>query len=180
MNNAELLTGMELMREARLLRFEDPPHAHQLSARAVELFRDSVEGPLELIAALKLLGQIERDAGKLEKALTLYQEAVVLCRATDDSLLLAHTIRHVGDIHQDAGRHDLAEPCYQEALSIYRNQQNINLIDLANAVRPLGLLRATQGETVEAKRLFAEARDLYQACNIKEGVAEMSRRLAQL
>ena len=60
MNEAELLTGREMMREARLFRFQDPPRASQLSARAVELFRDSGAGPLDLITALKLIGQIER------------------------------------------------------------------------------------------------------------------------
>jgi hypothetical protein len=94
--------------------------------------------------------------------------------------LLAHTVRHVGDIHQDAGHAELAEPCYVEALAIYRNHEQTDPLDLANAIRPLAVLRDDAGELQEAKRLWAEVRDLYAAANVMEGVAESLRRLARL
>jgi tetratricopeptide (TPR) repeat protein len=134
----------------------------------------------QLIQGLKGLGQIERDLNKGDAALAFYEEAVALCREHGDALLLAHTVRHLGDIHQDAGRDDSAAPCYHEALSIYRSHKETSPLDLANAVRPFALHKERVGQVEEAKRLWAEARDLYGVANVSQGVAESSRRLARL
>jgi len=129
---------------------------------------------------LKRLGQVERGLGHHDAALALYEQAVAICRAVDDPLLLAHTIRHVGDIHQDAGRLDLAGPCYEEALTIYRANPQTSPLDLANTVRPFALLKEQKGAVEEAARLWAEARDLYASVNVAAGVAECSARLVRL
>ncbi len=89
-------------------------------------------------------------------------------------------MRHLGDIHRDAGRDDLAALCYEEALSIYRAQGETVPLDLANTVRPFVLLKEKAGELEQARRLWSEARDLYAACNVPQGVAECSRRLSHL
>lgn len=93
---------------------------------------------------------------------------------------LAHTVRHLGDIHRDAGHFDLAEPCYHEALSLYRSDKRTPSLDLANAVRPLAILKENTGDFEEARRLWEETRDLYAAVNVSQGVAESSARLAPL
>lgn len=85
-----------------------------------------------------------------------------------------------GDILWEEGRLDLAEPCYHEALQIYRAGRRTPPLDLANAIRGLAILKEDTGVTEEAKRLWAEARSLYAAVDIKEGVAESSARLARL
>jgi tetratricopeptide (TPR) repeat protein len=172
--------AVRLMTEANRARLEDrSADAHRDYAAAVDLCRQA-GARRELIRALKGLGQIERDLDRGGAALPLYEEAVAICREEYDALLLAHTVRHVGDIHQDAGQAGLAEPCYLEAITIYRNHEQTEPLDLANAIRPLAILRDDAGEVEEAKRLWAEARDLYAAANVQEGVAESSRRLALL
>lgn len=161
------------------MRFEQPHEALRLYAEAATRFRQ--EGRRrELIQALKGQGQIERDIGQGDLALASYEEAVSLCREECDPLLLAHTLRHVADIHQDAERNDWALPFYREALEIYRKQTDTNLLDLANTVRPLACLKESMGEFVEARRLWREAKELYAASKIPQGVAECSRRLARL
>ena len=170
---------VELLREANRLRFELPHDARRLYAEAVERCRHAGMRR-ELIRALKALGQIERDLDSRAAALALYEEAVALCRKEGDALMLAHTVRHVGDIYQEGGRDDLAEPCYDEALSIYRRDNETLPLDLANTIRPFALLKENAGEVEEAKRLWAEARDLYAVANVAQGVAESSRRLARL
>lgn len=127
---------------------------------------------VELIEALKGLGQIERDIGNCDTALTLYKEAVAICRHENNPLQLAHTIRHVGDIYQDINRVALAEECYQEALAIYRTQENTQPLDLANAIRPYALLKDNAGDRAAAKPMWEEARELYALMNVQEGVAE--------
>ena len=42
------------------------------------------------------------------------------------------------------------------------------------------MLKEGAGEIEEAKRLWKQARDLYEAANVTEGVAESSARLARL
>ena len=146
---------------------------------AVALCRQS-GGKRELVRALKALGQIERDQGRGDAALPMYEEAVAICRDEGDLLLLAHTVRHLGDIHQDAGRTELAEPWYHEALALYRAHEQTPTLDLANAIRPLAILKDDAGEVEEARRLWEEANKLYAAVNVQEGVAESSARLARL
>jgi tetratricopeptide (TPR) repeat protein len=148
-------------------------------AEAVELSRQS-GNKKELIQALKGSGQIERDMGNNGAALPFYQKAVALCREQDDPLSLAHTVRHLGDVYRSAGQLELAEPCYREALSIYRSHTQTAPLDLANALRPMAILKEQTGEPEAAKPLWEEARQLYASVNVPEGVAESSKRLAQL
>ena len=74
----------------------------------------------------------------------------------------------------------LAELCYIEAIAIYRSNEHPATLDLANALRPLAILKDDAGEVEAAKRLWAEARDFYAAGNVQEGVAESSGRLTRL
>ncbi len=169
-----------LLQRADLARRENRlPDAHRDLLEAVALCRHSGTRR-DLVRALKGLGQIERDLNRGDAALVLYEEAVAICRGEDDALALAHTIRHLGDIHRNAGRMELAEPCYHEALAIYRNHEQTLPLDLANAIRPLAILKEQAGEAEEAIRLWTEARDLYAAVDVGAGVAESSARLARL
>ena len=146
---------------------------------AVELLR--VKGPSrELVQALRALSEVERDLGNHDEALELYEEAVRVSRLEGDSLLLAHTIRHLGQLHHDAGRVVDAKQCYLNALELYRNHEDAPPLDVANAVRPLAILKGESGEAEAARRLWQEARDLYEGCGVQEGVDECSERLARL
>ena len=66
------------------------------------------------------------------------------------------------------------------AVALYRSHERTLPLDLANAIRPLAILKDDAGEVEEARRLWEEARDLYAAVNVREGVAESSARLARL
>lgn len=168
-----LLRAHQARREHRLT------DAHADLVEAVALWRRTGTRR-ELVQSLKALGQIEWDLRHADAALPLYEEAVALCRAEGDPLLLAHTVRHLGDIHRHAGRADLAEPCYHEAIRLYRGQADTAALDLANALRPLALLKLQTAAADELKRLWAEARQLYAVAQVPEAVAECDRRLAQL
>jgi tetratricopeptide (TPR) repeat protein len=134
----------------------------------------------ELAQALQRLAQIKRDLGHGGAARPLYEQAVAIYREQGGALELAHTIRHLGDVHRHEGHAKLAEDCYLEALALYRNQQGTLPVDLANAIRPLAIVRDDAGEVEEARRLWEEARELYAGVNVEAGVAECSARLARL
>jgi tetratricopeptide (TPR) repeat protein len=169
----------ELINLAKLARKEHRlADAHRDLTEAVSLYRQTGTR-CELIWALKALGQIERDLGRRETARPLYEEAVALCREDGDAIALAHTVRHLGDIYLDAGDLAHAEPCFNEALALYRSHEHAKL-DLANAIRPLAILKDAVGDVEAARLLWEEARDLYEAASVPQGVAECSARLARL
>ncbi|MFQ5705439.1 MAG: hypothetical protein ACE5HT_15655 [Gemmatimonadales bacterium] len=116
---------------------------------------------LEWVRTLKALGQIERDPGHRDRAQSLYEEAVAICRDEGDPLTLAHAVRHLGDIHLDTARVEPAEACYNEALVLYRGHEQPPPLDLANAIRPLAILRESVGEVEEARRLRVGPEECY-------------------
>ena len=169
-----------LLQRAAVARREDRlADARRHYTAAVSFCRRTGPSP-ELVKAIKGLGQIERDEGHEKEARRLHKEAVDVCRLIGDPLLLAHTIRHLGEIHQDAGRLERAESLLLEALALYRSHKNPPTLDLANAVRPLAALKTATGEREEARRLWEEARDLYGAVDVWEGVAEATAQIARL
>lgn len=118
--------------------------------------------------------------GRRDAALRLYREAVPLCRRGDDPLVLAHTVRHLGDVLREIGDLEGAEPCYTEALALYRAHPSPPLLDVANAVRRMAILREALGENEHARALWREARELYREVGIEAGVSESAAHLEGL
>jgi len=133
-----------------------------------------------LIRGLNGMAQIERDQARNAEALTLYDEAVSLCRKHSDRLLLAHTIRHLGDVRRHLGQQQNAQACYEEALGIYRSEPRAKPLDVANTVRPFAILKEAMGDFEGARTFWREAQNLYQSLNIDPGVVECSKHLAHL
>ena len=121
-----------------------------------------------------------RHEGRIDEAVELYTEAAKEARRLGDSLVLAHRLRHIGDIFQDAGRDVEAAPYYDEALALYRSRPDAPILDLANMLRPLAMLKEKAGARGEAAALWAEAGPLYEAAGVEIGAKESARRLALL
>lgn len=160
--------------ERRADRLDD---ARQSFSDAVSAAR-AAGNDVDLVLALKGLGQVERDLGRGGLALALYQEAAELCLANEDLSGLAHTLRHLGDLHQDAGGWSQADEYYLQALALYRRDNTVTPLDLANALRPLAQLRERLGDGASAQPLWREARALYLAAGVAEGAAECDRHLS--
>jgi tetratricopeptide (TPR) repeat protein len=156
---------------------------------ARELFRNALkacgpdDGP-ELRAATHVeIGRVARDLGDNESAVSHYRTAAELYRGVNDPMNLAHAVRHVADILRGMGRAGTdptaeAEPFIQEAIEIYRSQQPLPQLHLANALRVAALLKEQAGNDAEALPLWVEARDLYRAVGVDAGVAESRAHLA--
>jgi tetratricopeptide (TPR) repeat protein len=169
-----LAEGYQARREHRLA------DARGLFAAAAATSRESGEPPTMLARALEGAGQIESDLGGGEAALELYRQAVELYRAHGTALELAHCVRHVGDILRRLQRAEESAACYEEALTIYRREEQVPLLDLANAARGFALLEEQRGRAAEAVGLWRQAIQLYRQTGIEAGVAEGERRIAQL
>ncbi len=123
-------------------------------------------------------GAQARREGRMDVALSAYQRAADQCRERGNALVTAHTIRHLGDIYRELGKTDEAEALLKEAVSIYRSSLDAKILDFANALRPLALLYVSTGNTETARQLWMEARVLYSAINVADGVAECDTHLA--
>jgi len=132
---------------------------------------------IEMVKALNGLAQIERDRDNPDAALPHYSEAVEFCREFDEGLLLAHTIRHLGDLYQQIGQLNSADSCYREALEIYRNDAGTEKLELANAIRPTALLMEKLSKAEDARRFWEEAKALYAAAGVREGIDECTQRI---
>jgi len=165
-------TATELLERASLARRQ---------SRLTDSYRDANEAVLLcrrdgdqdcLIRGLRMLGQIERDEKQPERALPHYQEAVALCRREGDALRLAHCIRHLGDLLVELHRLDEAAREYEAALAMYREDPGTKPLDLANALRAIAQMKEQHGEPQAARPYWAEARALYSASSVAQGVAE--------
>ena len=108
----------------------------------------------ELSVALGKLGHVEHDAATRS---AIYEEAVAVARECGDPMQLAHAVRHLGDVARHAGETAVAERCYEEALGLYRNEAAPPVLDFANALRPMAILKADTGELEEARELWRTA-----------------------
>lgn len=158
-------TGSEARREGR------HGEAERVLRQAVSL-AISRDQRIDLVHALKALAHVLRDTGRDEIALPFYEEAVALSRKAKDSLLVAHSVRHLGDLHRDAGRTSDSALCYEEAFSLYQDAPDPSPFDVANPLRPAALLREAEGDPEGARRLWTEARRLYDFAGVVEGVQE--------
>jgi tetratricopeptide (TPR) repeat protein len=151
-----LARGEKARREHRLSDAEDA------FREAVRCFRELGQRA-ELAYALTRRAQIERDIGDYDSALRDQGEALALCRDLPDKLKLAHTIRHMADILQDAGRHLEAAPYFKEVLQLYRARDDVDPLEMANAIRSVAIHAEHMGEADEARQLWLEARNRYGA-----------------
>jgi tetratricopeptide (TPR) repeat protein len=126
------------------------------------------------------LGQIERDRGHIDHAQQHYTDALALCRRQKFPLRTAHIARHLGDIYRESGLVQQAEALLTQAIFLYRQDLDTRALDLANAIRPLALLKTTQGDADSARSHWQEAQVLYSAVNVEAGAAECAAQLAKL
>jgi len=151
---------------------------------ARELFRKALKacGPddsQQLRAAIHVeMGKVARDLGDNESASSHYRTAAELYRGVNDPMNLAHEVRHVADILRGMGKTAESEPFIAEAIGIYRAQQPLPQLHLANSLRVAALLKEQAGNLDEALPLWVEARDLYRAVGVEAGVAESRAYLA--
>jgi tetratricopeptide (TPR) repeat protein len=109
----------------------------------------------------------------LASALELSKISLGYYEKSGNQQCIAHSIRHIADIQSGLKNDQEAEENYQKALSIYRENPETNTLDLANAVRPYGILLKKLGRADEARPLLLEAKKLYQEVGIQAGVDEM-------
>jgi tetratricopeptide (TPR) repeat protein len=127
---------------------------------------------------LRELGELARRNRDLASAQAYYEDASNLLRGSPNRLKFAHTVRHLGDVYTAQQDWSHAEPCFVEALDVYRSHPSPPTLDIANAIRAYAVLKSARGTNEEARALWAEAGQLYEAAGISAGVDECKRRVS--
>ncbi|MGH2615017.1 MAG: ATP-binding protein, partial [Thermomicrobiales bacterium] len=138
----------------------DDWRAAALWAEAIPLFRglDDVPG---LALALHAAGLVEEDRGEHDRARALQEEALTLCRSSEDTILfVAHVLYALGVVvYRQQGDLDLAESHFAEAL---RQLQELgDSYGAGIALANLGRVARDRGQYWEAAALYAEALTLH-------------------
>ncbi len=116
--------------------------------------------------------QFEADHNNLEEAIALCEQSVANYKKTGIPAKMAHSIRHLADLKRELGLAKEAVQNYRGAVEIYREQGDTSPGNLANALRGFALTLELVGEEEEAKAVWQEAKELYQACGLQAGVDE--------
>jgi tetratricopeptide (TPR) repeat protein len=153
---------------------------------ARQLFRSSLRacgknGDTGLKADIYVaLGKVERDLKQNQPAVSHYRSAAELYRARNETMKLAHAVRHVVDILREMGKLDESEPFTMEAIAIYRRHEPLPRMSLANALRVAALLKEEEQIPDEALRFWTEARELYRLEGVHAGAAESELHIAMI
>ncbi len=124
--------------------------------------------------------QFESDHNNPSEALELCQKSLMYYKKAGNPDKVAHSTRHLADLERHLGYEADSERNYREAIGIYKGNSNTNKGDLANALRGFGLLLEKRGNTKEAIAVWKETKELYQACNLQDGVDEANQKLDSL
>ena len=174
--NTDLDDILEKVKVAR--RNNDRELAHNLLQQAQQYI--SIENSLDKAKILCFQAQLERDDDLLIEALGKYNEALNLYQLAENALSEAHVLRHIADIQQLLDDTDLANHNYQKALLIYQADRKNNLLNIANTLRGLAILKEHLIKHEEARHYWSEALKLYKKTDIRAGVSECKSRLAAL
>lgn len=141
--------------------------------------QERIEGDhVRQVRNLNERARVERSAGHGEAALALYGQIVDLQHAAGAARGEAHALRHMADIQLDQGNLQVAKQHYEGALEIYRNVGDGHSLDLANAVRGYAILLGEVDENAASRARWEEARAIYLACGVEDGVEEADQHLS--
>jgi len=113
-----------------------------------------------------------RTGGQLTEARRGYGNAAVLAREAGDQARLAFALRHISELDLEDGSFDAALAAGNEAVSILDADRAMQPLDLANALRVTALAFEALARRAEAVARWQQARALYAALDVLEGVTE--------
>ena len=121
--------------------------------------------------------QFEYDQDNFSKALELCQQSLGYYKKATNSDKIAHSTRHIADLERHLGNNESSELNSRIAIGIYKANPETYKGDLAKALGGFGELLEKRKKIKEAISVWKEAKDLYKACNIKEGVDAINQKL---
>ncbi|MCE7995306.1 MAG: hypothetical protein HEP71_25235 [Roseivirga sp.] len=118
---------------------------------------------------LKLFAQVHSDKKELKESLSFYKQIERLYIELKDEVRQMHTLRHIGSLYHELKEFQCAEKCLVQVVNFVGSRSDM---EAANTFRSYALALEGLGEKPRALEFWQKAKDIYQAHNIGEGVAE--------
>lgn len=125
--------------------------------------------PVQVAAALRLLGDIEDRVTNYGRARELLHESLVSYRKTGDGIGIADTLTGLAGISMDTGDYDEAERIFREAVAAATATGDA--IILARAIDSLSVTLHVKGNSAEAITYAERALELYRIHGNVRGIA---------
>ncbi|MEQ9405041.1 MAG: tetratricopeptide repeat protein [Cyclobacteriaceae bacterium] len=174
--NEIIIEVEELLRSARIFRNEsrldEAIRELHIALELCEKFKVSKEKA----RPLSLLANIQHDLGNNNASLESYRDALSIAENESKPKQIAHITRRIADVERELGSLKESLSHYQKALKYYRANVPASL-NTANALRGLALLKEKMVDYSDAKKLWKEAKTLYEKLKIEDGVKECLNRL---
>ena len=181
MNKQELIEDMEEhLRSARIFQNQN---------RLNEAIRE-LETALELCEeykvnkekrqTLSLLANIYFDLGRNKKSLESYRTALSLAEIDSEEEQIAHISRNIADVECEIGDLKSSMSHYQRALKYYRKNVSKYSLSYANTVRGFAVLKEKMVDYSDARRLWKEAKTMYEKLKVDTRIKECVSRLKKL
>src|SRR6266568_2798467 len=127
-----------------------------------------------LLAATSLATHL----GNMDRAESMAQESLALCRELRDTWGIAHSLLQLGRAASYRGNFPVARPLLEEALALCREVGN--MWGITFALEELGYLALQQGDHVRARALFEESLAIERELGDTLNIAATSLRLAEV
>ena len=124
--------------------------------------------------------QFESDHDNYDAALEYCKQSVEFYKMSKIADRIAHSIRHMADLQRRLEQYAESEKHYREALEIYKDDNETQAGDLANALRGFSLVLEKREKMEEAIAAWEETRNAYGVCNLQEGVDEATSKINEL
>ena len=136
-------------------------NAGNYEAKLVEL-RASKPTDTDRVAAFKALGEatLLRGEGKVELAITKYQEAIKKLGETSELLAQTIALNSLGEFYNEKGDYSKAESIFIQALDIRKKIFGDNHIDTVQSMNNLALLYLTKEDYSKAEPLLIQGLDI--------------------
>lgn len=155
-------------------RTKDVERAELLVRKRLAILEQAGETPA-VARACTNLGIVLLARKQTDEARTHLERAVRISRTSGDLLGLARDLGHLANYHEEINQLDEAVSLNQEALSLASSHgfEDIAATRLAN----LGDIARTRGNTAEARRLWTEAAEKFNALGMRKYADEMNAKL---
>ncbi len=108
--------------------------------------------------------------GKLDQAIKLLKEGLIIAETIDDNSLIGSIYNHMGNTYNYSGKPTEALKCFNKTLEIWESTGNI--IALSNVLHNTGIVYATSGDLDKALEHFKKGLELMQKTDNKENIAK--------
>ena len=181
MKKQEVVEDMEEhLRSAKIFRNENRYHLAVMELEAALELCEEYKVNKEKRQTLSLLANIYFDLGSNRKSLESYKSALSLAQVDSEEEQIALITKQIADVECEIGDLKSSLNNYEKALNYYRKNVSKYSLSYANTVRGVALLKEKMVDYSDARKLWKEAKSIYEKLKIDTGIKECMARLKKL